>query len=192
MRGGNLCDLTDCHRAQRPDTSAPTPAAFTSKQICLKWWRDDGKQKRGEREESSCGSLWLQTSVISVPSSWCLNPQLGPRQSLSHTYTYMYRDMCMQKHREQAPDTWALWRCVFIWILAKENVALMQNDWVKYILYLLSVTLSHYTMGIYNSLASEFSNFLIRLLNTNFEIKLIVQKLIPVLVNESFKVIIFC
>lgn len=94
-----------------------------SLQICLNWWRDDGKQKKREREESSCGSLWLQSSVISVPSSWCLNPQLGPRLSLSHTYTYMYRDMCTQKHREQAPDTWALWRSVFMWILAKEHVA---------------------------------------------------------------------
>lgn len=30
MSGGNLCDFTDYHKAQEPDTSAPTPAVFTS------------------------------------------------------------------------------------------------------------------------------------------------------------------
>lgn len=36
--------------------------------VTLNWWRDDaGEGERGE--ESSCGSLRLQNSVISMPNS---------------------------------------------------------------------------------------------------------------------------
>lgn len=120
-------------------------------------WRE---KERGEGEESSCGSLWLQTSVISMPSSWCLNPQRGPRQSTHTLYTHtLYTHMCTWTRARRCTHRANSWHMSPVASTAQINARRLSVT-----LYLCSLTLSHYAMDMYNSLASEFSDFPIRLL----------------------------
>lgn len=76
----------------------PSPPSL---QISPNWWRaGDGeieKRAEGEREERSCGSPWLWTSVISAPCSWCLHPQLGPSQS-THAHANTHGSAVIHAH----------------------------------------------------------------------------------------------